>query len=125
MEVIILLIVVVIALWFKSLPIKYKRQRRKEYYAEYLKSDAWRRKRFVVLRRDNWTCQYCGAKAMEVHHKRYARTIGRQTEQEMHRVPCYYWHSETKSPNSCELGLCSERGARSLDLRVMNHATEG
>jgi 5-methylcytosine-specific restriction endonuclease McrA len=78
MEVIILLIVVVIALWFKSLPIKYKRQRRKEYYAEYLKSDAWRRKRFVVLRRDNWTCQYCGAKATEVHHKRYARNIGRE-----------------------------------------------
>ena len=78
MEVIILLIVVVIALWFKSLPIKYKRQRRKEYYAEYLKSDAWRRKRFVVLRRDNWTCQYCGAKATEVHHKRYARNIGKE-----------------------------------------------
>ena len=78
MEVIVLLIAVVIALWFKSLPIKYKRQRRKEYYAEYLKSDAWRRKRFVVLRRDNWTCQYCGAKATEVHHKRYARNIGRE-----------------------------------------------
>jgi 5-methylcytosine-specific restriction endonuclease McrA len=78
MEVIVLFIAVVIALWFKSLPIKYKRQRRKEYYAEYLKSDAWRRKRFVVLRRDNWTCQYCGAKATEVHHKRYARTIGRE-----------------------------------------------
>jgi len=78
MEVIVLLIAVVIALWFKSLPIKYKRQRRKEYYAEYLKSDAWRRKRFVVLRRDNWTCQYCGAKATEVHHKRYAKNIGRE-----------------------------------------------
>ena len=78
MEVIVLFIAVVIALWFKSLPIKYKRQRRKEYYAEYLKSDAWRRKRFVVLRRDNWTCQYCGAKATEVHHKRYARNIGRE-----------------------------------------------
>ena len=78
MEVIVLFIAVIIALWFKSLPIKYKRQRRKEYYAEYLKSDAWRRKRFVVLRRDNWTCQYCGAKATEVHHKRYARNIGRE-----------------------------------------------
>ena len=78
MEVIVLLIAVVIALWLKSLPIKYKRQRRKEYYAEYLKSDAWRRKRFVVLRRDNWTCQYCGAKATEVHHKRYAKNIGRE-----------------------------------------------
>ena len=33
--------------------------------------------------------------------------------------------SETKNPNSSELGSCSERGARSLDLRVMNHRTEG
>ena len=78
MEAIVLLIAVVIALWFKSLPSKYKRQRRKEHYAEYLKSDAWQRKRFVVLRRDNWTCQYCGGKATEVHHKRYARNIGRE-----------------------------------------------
>ena len=78
MEFIVLLITVVIALWFKSLPFKYRRQRRKEYYAEYLKSDAWQRKRFVVLRRDNWTCEYCGAKATEVHHKRYARNIGRE-----------------------------------------------
>ena len=27
-------------------------------YREYLKSDAWQRKRYVVLKRDNWTCQY-------------------------------------------------------------------
>ena len=45
---------------------------RKEYYKEYLKSEAWQRKRYVVLKRDNWTCQYCGAKATEVHHKKYA-----------------------------------------------------
>jgi len=78
MESILLFLAIIIALWFKSLPIKYRRQRRKEYYAEYLKSDAWQRKRFVVLRRDNWTCEYCGAKATEVHHKRYARNIGRE-----------------------------------------------
>jgi 5-methylcytosine-specific restriction endonuclease McrA len=48
-------------------------------YREYLKSDAWQRKRYVVLKRDNWTCQYCGAKATQVHHKRYAKyQIGKE-----------------------------------------------
>jgi 5-methylcytosine-specific restriction endonuclease McrA len=56
-----------------------KRKRRKEYYRQYLKSDAWKRKRYVVLKRDNWTCQYCGGKATEVHHKKYARrNIGKE-----------------------------------------------
>jgi 5-methylcytosine-specific restriction endonuclease McrA len=27
----------------------------------------------VVLKRDNWTCVYCGAPATQVHHKRYAK----------------------------------------------------
>ena len=48
-------------------------------YREYLKSDAWQRIRYVVLKRDNWTCQYCGAKATQVHHKRYAKyKIGKE-----------------------------------------------
>ena len=50
------------------------RKRRRDYYRdEYLKSDAWRRKRYVVLKRDNWRCVYCGARATQVHHKKYAR----------------------------------------------------
>lgn len=57
-----------------------KRKRRRNYYRNvYLKSDAWRRKRYVVLRRDNWRCVYCGNRATQVHHKRYARkNIGRE-----------------------------------------------
>ena len=52
---------------------------RRDYYREYLKSDAWRRKRYVVLKRDNWTCQECGAKATEVHHMKYAKyQIGKE-----------------------------------------------
>lgn len=48
-------------------------------YREYLKSDAWKRKRYVVLKRDNWTCQYCGNKATQVHHLRYAKyKIGKE-----------------------------------------------
>ncbi len=57
-----------------------KRKRRRDYYRnEYLQSDDWQRKRYVVLKRDNWCCVYCGAKATQVHHKRYARKkIGKE-----------------------------------------------
>ena len=52
---------------------------RRDRYREYLKSDAWQRKRYVVLKRDNWKCQYCGAKATEVHHLKYAKyQIGKE-----------------------------------------------
>lgn len=56
------------------------RERRRDYYRnEYLKSDAWQRKRYVVLKRDNWTCFYCGGPATQVHHKRYASVnIGKE-----------------------------------------------
>lgn len=57
-----------------------KRKQRKKYYNEdYLKSDEWQRKRYVVLKRDNWKCTFCGDKATEVHHKKYARkNIGKE-----------------------------------------------
>ncbi len=57
-----------------------KRKRRREYYRnEYLKSDAWKRKRYVVLKRDNWHCVYCGGRATQVHHKKYSkRNIGKE-----------------------------------------------
>jgi 5-methylcytosine-specific restriction endonuclease McrA len=53
---------------------------RRDYYRDdYLKSDAWQRKRYVVLKRDNWRCVYCGAPATQVHHKKYARkNIGKE-----------------------------------------------
>lgn len=61
--------------WFEM-----KRKRRRDYYRnEYLKSDEWQRKRYVVLKRDNWRCVYCGGRATQVHHKKYAkRSIGRE-----------------------------------------------
>jgi hypothetical protein len=57
-----------------------QRERRRDYYRnDYLKSDAWKRKRYVVLKRDNWKCVYCGGRATQVHHKRYARVnIGKE-----------------------------------------------
>ena len=55
------------------------RKRRRDYYHQYLQSDAWQRKRYVVFRRDNWRCVYCGKPATEVHHKRYAKyNIGKE-----------------------------------------------
>ncbi|MDI6050820.1 HNH endonuclease [Flavobacterium sp. XS2P24] len=62
-------------LWFEM-----KRRHRRDYYRNtYLKSDVWQRKRAVVFKRDNWRCVYCGGKATQVHHKRYAkRNIGKE-----------------------------------------------
>lgn len=56
------------------------RKRRTAYYRDhYLKSDEWKRKRSLVLKRDGGRCTYCGAPATQVHHKRYApKNIGRE-----------------------------------------------
>jgi 5-methylcytosine-specific restriction endonuclease McrA len=57
-----------------------ERKNRRDHYRDvYLKSEEWQRKRYVVLRRDNWRCVYCGAPATQVHHKRYAKyNIGKE-----------------------------------------------
>ena len=83
----ILLILIVAVLIFKAWDYDFKPSsegelltRRQEYYRNvYLKSDEWQRKRYVVLKRDNWCCQYCGGKATQVHHTRYLkRNLGRE-----------------------------------------------
>ena len=68
------------AAMIKQWRLEQKRIKRRDYYRNvYLKSDAWRRKRYVVLKRDNWKCVYCGAKATQVHHKRYLKkNIGKE-----------------------------------------------
>jgi 5-methylcytosine-specific restriction endonuclease McrA len=57
-----------------------QRERRRTYYRDdYLKSDNWKRKRVLVLRRDGYRRVYCGSRATQVHHKKYApRNIGRE-----------------------------------------------
>jgi 5-methylcytosine-specific restriction endonuclease McrA len=77
--IIIILIFLVVFIIEKRLFEK-RRQQRIDYYRNvYLKSEDWKRKRYVVMKRDNWRCVYCGEKATEVHHKRYAkRKIGRE-----------------------------------------------
>lgn len=65
---------------------------RREYYRDiYLKSDAWQRKRFVVLRRDGWRCVHCGSTATQVHHKKYARRIGKEPIEWLESIckPCH------------------------------------
>ena len=73
--ILILVLYFVFRSWFRGR----SRISRREYYKEYLKSDEWKRKRYVVLKRDNWTCKYCGAKATQVHHLKYAKyQIGKE-----------------------------------------------
>jgi 5-methylcytosine-specific restriction endonuclease McrA len=78
-QILILLIFALVAL-LKFWSREESRKKRREYYRnEYLKSEAWQRKRYVVMRRDNWRCVYCGAPATQVHHKRYAKyNIGKE-----------------------------------------------
>lgn len=57
-----------------------RKQQRKQYYNEYyLDSEQWQRKRALVLKRDRFKCVFCGARATQVHHNRYARkNLGRE-----------------------------------------------
>lgn len=75
-----ILILLVLSLVIPRLIFIIKRKWRRNYYHKtYLKSDEWARKRYVVLKRDNWKCVYCGAPATQVHHKKYLRkNIGKE-----------------------------------------------
>jgi len=43
-----------------------------QFYKDYLRSPAWKRKQQAVLKRDNYLCQACrNDVATEVHHKTY------------------------------------------------------
>jgi 5-methylcytosine-specific restriction endonuclease McrA len=78
--IILVIIGLVVVFVIDHLQFEKKRIKRRDYYRNnYLKSDAWKRKRYVVLKRDNWKCVYCGARATQVHHKKYAKkNIGKE-----------------------------------------------
>ena len=80
MEVLLLILLFAVPFLLDRWWFKWRRQRRRDYYRNvYLKSDAWQRKRYVVLKRDNWTCVYCGKPATQIHHTKYAKyNIGRE-----------------------------------------------
>jgi hypothetical protein len=76
---VIIVVIILVIVLLKSLRFETERKSRRDYYREYLRSDAWKRKRYVVLKRDNWRCVYCGNRATQVHHKRYAKyNIGKE-----------------------------------------------
>ena len=79
-QILLVAILVIAIVVFKRWAFEKERKRRQEYYRNvYLKSDDWKRKRYLVLKRDNWRCVYCGAPATQVHHKKYAkRNIGKE-----------------------------------------------
>lgn len=79
-QILILLIIAIALAVFNRWLFEVKRKQRRDYYRnDYLKSEAWKRKRYVVLRRDNWRCVYCGGRATQVHHKKYAKyNIGKE-----------------------------------------------
>lgn len=76
----IILIITLLLFVGKQWVFEINRKRRRDYYRNvYLKSEAWQRKRYVVLKRDNWRCVYCGGRATQVHHTKYAKyNIGRE-----------------------------------------------
>ena len=80
MEVFLLIIAGIAIFAFKQFVFEHRRKKRRDYYRnDYLKSEAWKRKRYVVMKRDNWRCVFCGGRATEVHHKKYAKyNIGKE-----------------------------------------------
>ena len=80
MEALLLIFLGIAIFVFKQFVFEHKLQQRRDYYRNnYLKSEAWKRKRYVVLKRDNWRCVYCGGRATQVHHKKYAKyNIGKE-----------------------------------------------
>jgi len=79
-QILVFLIILLVVLALKRWAFEVKRKWRRDYYRDtYLKSDAWKRKRYIVLKRDNWRCVYCGGFATQVHHKKYAKkNIGKE-----------------------------------------------
>ena len=94
----IILIIMVIRYYFRKAIFEKRRKKRRDYYRnDYLKSDDWRRKRYVVLKRDNWQCVHCSNRATQVHHKRYAKyNIGKEPIKWLESV-CDSCHDELHS----------------------------
>jgi 5-methylcytosine-specific restriction endonuclease McrA len=80
MQVLFLILFVIAIFVLKQILFELRRKKRREFYRNgYLKSEAWKRKRYVVLKRDNWRCVYCGSRATQVHHTKYAKNnIGKE-----------------------------------------------
>jgi len=62
-------------------------------YKTYLRSDAWKEKRLVVLERANFKCENCGDRNnLEVHHKNYDSIFNERIDDLV--CMCNFCHSE-------------------------------
>lgn len=80
-------------------------------YEEYLKTSEWRIIRSAALIRAKWTCQVCGAKATDVHHRVYT-TRGQEQPEDL-VVVCASCHK--KLHEKSRRGTCSTDRPSSYD----------
>lgn len=68
-----------------------RRKKKKDSYAEYLKSSTWHKIRARALARDKNLCRACGGKAIVVHHRRYPKNLGQEKMEWLYSlcVPCH------------------------------------
>lgn len=60
-------------------------------YTDYLRTDAWRRRRDRAIKRAGGRCQFCNsAQRLEVHHRTYER-LGREANGDL-TVLCHDCH---------------------------------
>lgn len=62
-------------------------------YDEYLRSEWWQKRRLIKLVKESYTCQRCGHKATQVHHKNYS-ALGREPDCHLEALcgMCHYLH---------------------------------
>ena len=68
-------------------------------YIEQLKDKRWRKKRYLILVRDNHTCQICGyiGPNVNVHHKKYTGMAWEAPEEDLITL-CCHCHRTTHMP---------------------------
>ena len=66
---------------------------RAEHYSAYLRSEMWREKREIVLKRCKRKCVCCGGEAVQVHHWRYPRHYGWEKYRELSGI-CVDCHQD-------------------------------
>ena len=76
----------------------------RERYEAYMRSGHWSRKKRLLMAPRKYTCERCGAKAKDVHHKTYERfgneryadleALCRACHNKEHGIPPGYWRNQ-------------------------------